>query len=86
MMAKQFRPPVSLSKLSVVNQTRKTGCIAVVATVVNDERLLVVPKMDICALKFSRTARDRIENVCSDFFPFHMARFNFLGRRKSLNF
>ena len=36
---------------------------AIVATVTDDNRLLEVPKLSICALKFTRTARARIEKA-----------------------
>ena len=40
------------------------GKIAVVAaTVTNDERMLTVPKMTICALRFTATAKARIEKA-----------------------
>jgi large subunit ribosomal protein L18e len=64
MMSKQFKPVVSISALNKLGQKRnKDSIIAVVATVTNDERLLVAPKLTIAALKFTKTARQRIENV-----------------------
>jgi ribosomal protein L18E len=64
-MSKQFKPVVSISALNKLGQKRnKDSIIAVVATVTNDERLLVAPKLTVAALKFTRTARQRIENVC----------------------
>ena len=63
------RTPVSLSKLtkyaqrkSVKDQKSKGNDIifAVVGTVTNDLRVIDVPEMKICALKFSEKARERI--------------------------
>ncbi|KAJ5079652.1 60S ribosomal protein L18 [Anaeramoeba ignava] len=55
------RPPASLSKISQLMINKSEDKIAVVVgTVTNDERLLEVPKMSICALRFTKTARARI--------------------------
>jgi len=66
MLAKQFRPPVSLSKLTKIknkNLQQDDIVFAVVASVVNDDRMLRIPRLNICALRFSETARARIEKV-----------------------
>jgi large subunit ribosomal protein L18e len=55
------RRPLSLSRLSIALKEKEPETIAVVVSkIVNDERLLEVPKMSVCALKFSETARARI--------------------------
>ena len=63
------RTPVSLSKLakfslrkSVADQKAKGDDIifAVVGTVSNDTRIIDVPEMKVCALKFTEKARERI--------------------------
>merc|ERR1712160_186404 len=54
------KPPLSLSKL-VKNMKKKDGKIAcVVGTVTDDTRVYDVPKMSVCALRFTETARARI--------------------------
>ena len=57
------RAPISLSKLATYakrkNVTEDT-IFAIVGTVTNDVRLLEVPKMNVCALKFTEKARERI--------------------------
>eukprot|EP00274_Cyanoptyche_gloeocystis_P006721 CAMPEP_0196666738 /NCGR_PEP_ID=MMETSP1086-20130531/64682_1 /TAXON_ID=77921 /ORGANISM="Cyanoptyche gloeocystis , Strain SAG4.97" /LENGTH=399 /DNA_ID=CAMNT_0042003975 /DNA_START=425 /DNA_END=1625 /DNA_ORIENTATION=+ len=59
-MSKQHRPPISLSRLAR-NMKDKEGKIAVVVgTVTNDVRLLEVPKISVCALRFTDSARTRI--------------------------
>jgi large subunit ribosomal protein L18e len=69
-MSKINRPPVSLSKVArhaanpTINKdapknTERT--VVVVGTVTDDNRLLTVPKVSIAALRFTATARARIE-------------------------
>ena len=55
------RRPLSVSRLAVALKDRDAETIAVVVgKIVNDERLLTVPAMNVCALGFSETARARI--------------------------
>ena len=63
------RTPVSLSKLSKyvqrksVEEKKKKGddiIFAIVGTVTNDTRIIDVPEMKVCALKFTEKARERI--------------------------
>ena len=55
------RRPYSLSRLALALKEKDADTFAVVVgKIVNDERLLVVPKMTVCALKFSESARARI--------------------------
>merc|ERR1711988_1818495 len=57
------KPPLSLSKL-IKNMQKKEGKIAcVVGTVTDDERVYDVPKLSVCALRFTETARARITKV-----------------------
>ncbi|CAJ1358162.1 unnamed protein product [Effrenium voratum] len=59
-MSGRNRPPLSLSKLQK-NMANKEGKTAVVVgTVTDDKRLYEVPKMSVCALQFTETARARI--------------------------
>jgi len=59
-MSKVNRPPIGLNRL-VRYMGGKTDKIAVVVgTVTDDARLLEVPKLTVCALKFTETARARI--------------------------
>merc|ERR1719240_603531 len=54
------KPPLSLSKL-IKNMQKKEGKVAcVVGTVTDDERVFDVPKLSVCALRFTETARARI--------------------------
>lgn len=60
------KPALSLSKLGQhMKGDSKTGKTAVIiGTVTNDPRLLECPeKMNVCALKFTETARKRIEKA-----------------------
>ena len=65
------RSPISLSKLAKFCQRKqivdseKNGqevILAVVGTVTDDNRILEIPSMRICALKFTEKARERILN------------------------
>ena len=55
--------PVSVSFLTnkLKNQGEKVG--VVVCKVLDDERLLDLPKMTVCALSFSASARRRIQQA-----------------------
>ncbi|KAH8370861.1 hypothetical protein KR093_005244, partial [Drosophila rubida] len=61
-MSKINRPPMSLQRIArfakAANQPEST--IVVVGTVTDDARLLVVPKLAVCALHVTQTARERI--------------------------
>jgi len=62
-MSKINRPPISISR--IVKETRGanpegTKTIVVVGSVLDDERLPAVPKLSVAALKFTRSARERI--------------------------
>ena len=56
------RYPISISKLlkHADSDEKKSKILVVVGKVLNDERLLEVPKLRVCALQFTETARRRI--------------------------
>ena len=55
------RRPYSVSRLTTALNGKDANTIAVVvAKITNDERLLELPKMRVCALAFTETARARI--------------------------
>merc|ERR1712137_1094499 len=59
-MTRRNKPPLSLSKL-VKSMENKDGKIAVVVgTITDDKRIYDVPKVSVCALRFTETARARI--------------------------
>jgi len=68
-MSRINAPPISLSKIVAVtankhNSESTEGKIrAIVGTVTDDNRLYEVPKMSIVALRFTATARARIEKA-----------------------
>ena len=68
-MSRINTPPLSISKIVAIsankhNAEQGEGKIrAVVGTVTDDNRLLEVPKLSICALRFTATARARIEKA-----------------------
>lgn len=61
-MSKIHRPPISLSK--VVRLMKKPGreglTAVIVGTVTDDSRIFEIPKLSICALRVTQTARARI--------------------------
>ena len=68
-MSKINRPPMSISRLAAIAappkdpEANKGKTIVVVGTITDDNRLLQVPKLSIAALRFTATARARIENA-----------------------
>lgn len=62
-MSRTSRPPMSISRIALHMKDRTDKTAVVVGKVLDDERLLDVPKMTVCALDFSKTARVRIEKV-----------------------
>ncbi|KAG2021618.1 hypothetical protein GB937_004577 [Aspergillus fischeri] len=63
-MSRINRPPVSLSRLvSNVTDSHKGKTIVVIGTITDDNRLLTVPKLSVAALRFTATARARIEKA-----------------------
>lgn len=65
-MSRINRPPLSLSRLarqiSKANGAyTESSTVVAVATITDDIRLLDCPKMSIAALRFTKTARARIE-------------------------
>jgi len=62
-LSKINRPPVSLSRIVKQVQTRPSSegqIIVAVATITDDERMTVVPKLTVAALRFTRSAKERI--------------------------
>merc|ERR1712157_531980 len=61
-MSKTNRPPVSIARIA--RRMKKPGCAdkicVVVGTITDDLRLLDVPKLKVCALRFTEGARTRI--------------------------
>lgn len=62
-MSRTSRPPMSLSRVAVYMKGREDKTVVVVGKILDDERMLDIPKMTICALDFSETARVRVEKA-----------------------
>jgi ribosomal protein L18E len=68
-MSRINRPPMSISRIvsTAVNEhaaeEHKNKTVVIIGTVTDDNRLLVVPKLSIAALRFTATARARIEKA-----------------------
>ncbi|KAI8589579.1 60S ribosomal protein L18 [Geranomyces variabilis] len=59
-MSRVNRPPLSVSRLARFMQKKEGKIAVIVGTVTDDNRLLVVPKLTVAALRVTRTARARI--------------------------
>jgi large subunit ribosomal protein L18e len=62
-MSKTNRPPISLQRVIRLLNARdglESRIAVIVGTVTNDTRLLEVPKLKVCALRVTQTARARI--------------------------
>merc|ERR1712129_33463 len=55
------RPPMSMRKLSKFMAGKESKIAVVVGTVTADTRLYDVPKVSVCALRFTESARKQIE-------------------------
>lgn len=62
-MSRTSRPPMSLSRIARYMKGREEKTVVIVGKVLDDERMLDIPKLTICALDFSQTARARIEKT-----------------------
>ena len=68
-MSRINRPPVALSRLSAIvaspqdPEANKGKTAVVIGTVTDDNRQLKVPQLSVAALRFTSTARARIENA-----------------------
>jgi len=59
-MSRVNRPPMAISRIVRYFKGKEDRIIVLVGTVMDDERMLEIPKMTICALRFSNTVRSRI--------------------------
>lgn len=60
-MSRINRPPISISRLAAFARDDKT--LVTIGTVTDDVRMLTVPKLTVAALRFTATARARIEKA-----------------------
>merc|ERR1711924_456318 len=58
--SKTNKPPVSLSKLAKFMSGKESKIAVVVGAITDDVRMYEVPKLRVCALRFTKTARARI--------------------------
>ncbi|CAM9808618.1 unnamed protein product [Phaeothamnion confervicola] len=59
-MSKTNRPPLSINRLASFMKGKEDKTGVLVGTVTDDNRLLEVPKLTVCALRFTESARARI--------------------------
>jgi len=62
-MSRTNRQPLSLRHLAKYMKGKEDKTAVVVGNILDDPRQAEVPKIKIAALKFSETARERIEKV-----------------------
>ncbi|KAI9739040.1 MAG: hypothetical protein M1834_007252 [Cirrosporium novae-zelandiae] len=68
-MSRINRPPMSISRIVATAASHQAGeahkgkTVVVVGTVTDDNRLLILPKLSVAALRFTATARARIEKA-----------------------
>ncbi|KAF3623633.1 putative 60S ribosomal protein L18-1 [Capsicum annuum] len=62
-MSKTNKPPLSLSRLISFAKGKEDKTVAIVGTITDDVRAYEVPKLKVCALRFTKTARARIEKA-----------------------
>ncbi|KAH0570391.1 Ribosomal protein L18 [Spironucleus salmonicida] len=55
------QPSVSTSRLASISKNQQGKTLVLVSTVTNDPRVIEIPKMTVCALKFTATAKAHIE-------------------------
>ena len=56
-MSRLNKAPISLSRLTRYMKGKEDKTAVIVGAVTNDARLLEVPKLTICALRFTQDAR-----------------------------
>merc|ERR1711862_553570 len=59
-MSRVNRPPLAVSKLARFAKGKEDRTIVLVGTVTDDSRIQTLPKMTVCALRFTAGARARI--------------------------
>ncbi len=69
-MSRTNRPPLSLRKLVHFMEGKQTKTAVLVGTVTDDSRVLTVPKLKVCALRFTESARARIVKAGGQCFTF----------------
>uniref|UniRef100_A0A7S0ZFK6 Large ribosomal subunit protein uL15/eL18 domain-containing protein n=1 Tax=Timspurckia oligopyrenoides TaxID=708627 RepID=A0A7S0ZFK6_9RHOD len=62
-MSRANAMPMSVSRLAVCMKGKESRIAVLVGKVLDDERVLDLPKMTVCALKFADSARARIEKA-----------------------
>mmetsp|Transcript_12894 Transcript_12894/g.24531 ORF Transcript_12894/g.24531 Transcript_12894/m.24531 type:complete len:188 (+) Transcript_12894:81-644(+) len=69
-MSKINRPPLSLSKLVAFMKGQESKVAVLVGTITDDVRMYEMPKLRVCALRFTETARARILAAGGECFTF----------------
>jgi len=83
-MSRKNQPSISLSRIIFFGSKEKNKTIVVVGKVLNDERILMVPRMSLCALRISSSAKERILNSGGKVYTFDQFAVKFPTGRNSL--
>lgn len=59
-MSRVNAPPMTISRIATNMKGKESKIAVLVSTVTDDSRFMEVPKMRVCALKFTESARARI--------------------------
>jgi len=59
-MSRMNRPPISISRIIRYVKDHQDKIVVVVGSVTDDERVLEIPKLTLCALRFTASVRARI--------------------------
>mmetsp|Transcript_35091 Transcript_35091/g.68787 ORF Transcript_35091/g.68787 Transcript_35091/m.68787 type:complete len:152 (-) Transcript_35091:1357-1812(-) len=59
-MSRKNQPSISLSRIIRFGPKERNKTIVVVGKVLNDERVFFIPKLSLCALRISSSAKERI--------------------------
>jgi len=64
-MSRNNRPPVSMQRLAKAGSRKgaEGKILVVVGTVTDDRRIQEIPSLTVCALRFTQSAQNRIQNA-----------------------
>jgi len=83
-MSRKNQPSISLSRLILFGSKDKKKTIVVVGKVLNDERIFLIPKLSLCALRISSSAKERILKAGGKVFTFDQFAVKFPTGKNSL--
>ena len=76
-MSRNNQPPISLSKVIKYALKNKNKIIVIVGKILNDERILSIPKITVCSLRISESVKSRILSAGGTIITFDQLAINF---------